>query len=124
MALARWLDAHPNVAKVHYPGLESHAQHALAKSQQSGFGAICTFEVKGGKDAAWRVIDGTQMLSITANLGDARSTITHPATTTHGKIGHEARQQSGVVDGLIRISVGLEEVADIIADLATGLDQG
>lgn len=120
--LAAWLDKHPNVEKVHYPGLSSHPQHELCAKQQSGFGAICTFEVKGGQAAAWRVIDGTQMLSITANLGDARTTITHPATTTHGKIGPQARQQSGVVDGLIRIAVGLEDVADIIADLQTGID--
>ena len=120
--LAEWLAAHPAVARVHYPGLASHPQHGLARSQQSGFGGILSFEVNGGREQAWRVIDATQMVSITANLGDAKTTITHPASTTHGRISAEARAAAGIGEGLIRISVGLEDVADIQADLARGLD--
>jgi O-succinylhomoserine sulfhydrylase len=119
--LAEFLEAHPTVTKVHYPGLTSHAQHTLAASQQSGFGGVLSFEVKGGKEAAWRVIDATRLLSITANLGDSKSTITHPATTTHGRLTDEERQQAGISDGLVRISVGLENIEDIKADLLLGL---
>lgn len=119
--LAEFLEAHPAVSKVHYPGLTSHAQHALAARQQSGFGGVLSFEVKGGKEAAWRVIDATRLLSITANLGDSKSTITHPATTTHGRLTVEERQQSGISDGLVRISVGLENIVDIKNDLLRGL---
>lgn len=119
--LAEFLEAHPAVTRVHYPGLTSHAQHELAARQQSGFGGVLSFEVKGGKDAAWRVIDATRLLSITANLGDSKSTITHPATTTHGRLTDEERQQAGISDGLVRISVGLENIEDIKTDLLRGL---
>lgn len=128
--VAAFLEAHPNVEKVHFSGLESHPFHKLAASQhyrQNCFGAIMGFEVKavGGydmKSAAWHVIDSTQMVSITNNLGDAKTTVTHPATTTHFRISAEARAEAGVTDGLIRLSVGLEDVDDIIKDLARGLD--
>lgn len=121
LELARWLEAHKSVARVHYPGLESHPQHALARRQQSGGGAVLSFEVKGGKEAAWRLIDATELVSITGNLGDVKSTITHPSTTTHGRISPEARAAAGITDGLVRISVGLEAVADLREDLARGL---
>ncbi|PPD33986.1 MAG: O-succinylhomoserine sulfhydrylase [Methylomonas sp.] len=116
-ALAQWLEAQPSVAKVHYPGLVSHAQHELAKRQQSHFGAVVSFELTGGKEQAWRLIDSTQMLSITANLGDVKTTITHPATTTHGRLSPEARAEAGIKDSLVRISVGLENIDDIKSDL-------
>ena len=122
LELARWLEQHPQVERVYYPGLPSHRQYELARRQQKGPGAILSFDVKGGKEAAWRVVDGTRLLSITANLGDTKSTITHPASTTHGRISPEARAAAGVGDGLLRIAVGLEAVADIKADLARGLD--
>jgi O-succinylhomoserine sulfhydrylase len=122
LALAQWLQDQPQVARVFYPGLNSHPQHALAMRQQTLGGGIVSFELKGGKDAAWRLIDSTRMLSITANLGDTRTTITHPATTTHGRISPEARAAAGVSDGLVRLAVGLEAVADIQADLARGLE--
>ena len=115
--LANWLVRQKFVEKVHYLGLESHPNHEVAKSQQSGFGGIVSFEVKGGKESAFRLINNTKMLSITANLGDTKSTITHPATTTHGRLSDEERAQSGITDGLIRISAGLEDIGDIIADL-------
>lgn len=117
LQLAVWLEQRPNVQRVYYPGLASHPQHALASRQQSSGGGIVSFEVKGGKDIAWRVIDSTRMLSITANLGDTRTTITHPATTTHARITAEARAAAGITDGLLRIAVGLEAVSDIQADL-------
>jgi len=120
--LARWLEKHPRVERVYYPGLPSHPQYELAKRQQKGPGAIVSFDVKGGKDAAWRVVDATRLLSITANLGDTKTTITHPASTTHGRISAEARAAAGIGDGLLRVAVGLEAVADIKADLARGLD--
>ena len=107
LELARWLEAQPNVARVFYPGLPSHPQHELAMRQQKTGGGIVSFEVKGGKEAAWRVIDNTRMISITANLGDTKTTITHPASTTHGRIAPEARAAAGITDGLIRIAVGL-----------------
>ena len=119
LALAQWLEEQPGVARVFYPGLASHPQHALAMKQQKSGGAIVTFEVKGGKDAAWRAIDATRMISITANLGDAKSTITHPATTTHSRVSAEARAAAGISDGLIRIAVGLEHIDDLKADLAS-----
>ncbi|AOU97497.1 O-succinylhomoserine sulfhydrylase [Acidihalobacter yilgarnensis] len=119
--LAEWLEAQPQVAQVHYPGLASHPQHALAGRQQSGYGGIVSFEVRGGQAAAWRVVDATRMISITANLGDAKTTITHPGTTTHGRLSAEQRAETGVADGLLRVAVGLESVDDIIADLARGL---
>jgi len=121
LELARWLEQHPKVARVHYTGLESHPQHALAKRQQRAGGAVLSFEAKGGKDAAWRVIDSTKLISITGNLGDVRTTITHPATTTHGRLTPEARAAAGIGDGLIRLAVGLESVADLKADLDRGL---
>ena len=121
LELARWLEAQPNVARVFYPGLPSHPQHELAMKQQKSGGGIVSFEVKGGKEAAWRVIDNTRMISITANLGDTKTTITHPASTTHGRITPEARAAAGISDGLIRIAVGLEAVIDIQNDLARGL---
>lgn len=121
LELAQWLEAQPNVARVYYPGLPSHPQHELAMRQQKSGGGIVSFEVKGGKDAAWRVIDATQMISITANLGDTRTTICNSATTTHARITPEARAAAGITDGLIRIAVGLEAIEDIKADLARGL---
>jgi len=121
LELATWLQAQPRVKRVFYPGLASHPQHALARKQQSGFGGIVAFEVDGGKAAAWRVVDATRVFSITANLGDAKSTITHPATTTHGRITAEQRAEAGITDGLIRLSVGLEDVEDLKRDLARGL---
>ena len=120
-ALAQWLETQPGVERVHYPGLPSHAQHELAKRQQSHFGAVVSFELTGGKDHAWRLIDSTKMLSITANLGDVKTTITHPATTTHGRLTPEARAEAGIKDSLVRISVGLENLDDIKADLLRGL---
>ncbi len=120
--LAQWLEKQPGVINVNYPGLASHPQHALAARQQSGFGGVLSFEVKGGRDAAWSLIDATRMISITANLGDSKSTITHPATTTHGRITPEARVLAGITEGLVRVAVGLEEAADLQADLQRGLD--
>ena len=108
--------------KVNYPGLASHPQHQLATEQQDGFGGVLSFEVKGGKEAAWKLIDSTKLVSITANLGDAKTTITHPATTTHGRLSPEQREDAGISDGLIRIAVGLEEVEDLKADLQRGFD--
>ena len=121
LQLAQWLEQQPNVARVFYPGLPSHPQHALAMQQQKTGGGIVAFEVKGGKAAAWKVIDNTKMLSITANLGDTRTTITHPASTTHSRLTPEQRAAAGIGDGLIRIAVGLEDVGDLRADLARGL---
>lgn len=120
-ALAGWLEQQPRVKRVFHPSLPSHPQHALAKRQQTGFGAVVSFEIDGGREAAWKLIDSTRMLSITANLGDTRSTITHPATTTHGRISPEARAAAGITEGLVRIAVGLEDQADIRRDLETGL---
>ncbi len=121
LAMAQWLEAQPNVARVFYPGLKSHPQHALAMKQQKTGGGIVSFEVKGGREAAWRVIDSTRLLSITANLGDSKTTLTHPATTTHARITPEARAAAGITEGLLRIAVGLEAVSDIQTDLAHGL---
>ena len=121
LAVAQWLEAQPNVARVYYPGLASHPQHALALRQQKTGGGIVSFEVNGGREAAWRVIDNTQMVSITANLGDTKTTLTHPATTTHGRITPEARAAAGITEGLLRIAVGLEAVCDIQNDLVRGL---
>jgi len=119
--LAEWLQQQPAIERVYYPGLPDHPQHELAKRQQKGFGGIVAFEVKGGREAAWKVIDAVKMISITANLGDTRSTITHPASTTHGRISAEARQAAGIGESLVRVAVGLEDIDDIIADLARGL---
>ena len=121
LEVARWLEAHPAVARVHYPGLASHAQHALAAKQQKAGGAVLSFELKGGREAAWRLIDATRLVSITANLGDVKTTITHPASTTHGRLSPEARAAAGISDGLVRLAVGLESVADLQADLSRGL---
>ncbi len=121
LALAQWLDAHPKVRRVHYPGLAEHPQHHLVGTQMRVGGAVLSFEVDGGREAAWQVIDATQVLSITANLGDTKTTITHPATTTHGRLSPEARAASGIGDNLIRLAVGLEHLDDLQADLATGL---
>ncbi len=121
MELATWLEAQPAVERVYYPGLESHPQHALAKQQQSGFGGIVSFELKGGKTEGWKLIDATEMVSITANLGDTKTTITHPATTTHGRLSPEERTTAGISDGLIRVAVGLEDIDDIKRDLARGM---
>ncbi len=121
LALAEWLEEQPMVERVYYAGLPSHPQHELAKRQQSGFGGIVSFEVKGGREQAWRVVDQTQLLSITGNLGDVKTTITHPATTTHGRVTPEQRAAANITEGLLRISVGLESIEDIKADLARGL---
>lgn len=120
LSLAQWLVQQKTVARVYYPGLPSHPQHALAARQQAAFGGVLSFELKGGREEAWRFIDATRLLSITANLGDAKSTITHPASTTHGRLSEEARAAAGIGEGLIRISVGLEDLADIKADLERG----
>jgi O-succinylhomoserine sulfhydrylase len=117
LALAQWLEEQDAVDRVYYPGLPSHPQHTLAKEQMSGFGGIVAFELKGGKDKAWQLIDNTHLLSITANLGDTKSTITHPATTTHGRLSDEERAAASISDGLIRIAVGLEDLRDIKNDL-------
>ena len=121
LALAQWLEAQPQVARVLYPGLPSHPQYRLAMAQQKTGGGIVAFDLKGGKDAAWKLIDATRLLSITANLGDTKSTITHPASTTHSRMTAEQRAAAGIGDGLVRIAAGLESVADIEADLARGL---
>ena len=120
--LAEWLDAHPKVEQVYYAGLPHHAGHELAKKQQSGFGGVVSFVVKGEREGAWTVIDQTRFLSITSNLGDVKSTITHPATTSHGRMSAEAKAVAGISEGLIRVSVGLEDINDIIHDLSRGLD--
>ena len=121
LELARWLEAQPKVARVHYPGLPSHAQHALAQRQQRSGGAVVSFEVKGGREAAWKVIDSTRLISITGNLGDTKTTITHPASTTHGRLSAEARAAAGITEGLLRVAVGLEALGDLRADLERGL---
>ena len=120
-ALAQWLEQQPGVSRVYYAGLPSHPQHELAKRQQTGFGAVVSFEVAGGKEAAWRFIDATRLISITANLGDSKTTITHPGTTTHGRLSPEDRAAAGIRDSLIRLAIGLEDVVDLQADLARGL---
>jgi O-succinylhomoserine sulfhydrylase len=122
LELARWLEKHPKVSRVHYPGLESHPQHALAKRQQRAGGSVVAFEVEGGREAAWRVIDSTRLVSVTANLGDVKTTIIHPASTTHGRITPEARAAAGIAEGLIRVAVGLEALTDLQADLSRGLE--
>ncbi len=122
LELARWLESQPAITRVYHPGLPSHPQHELAMRQQKSGGAVVSFEVKGGKDAAWRVVDATKLISITANLGDTKTTITHPASTTHGRISPEARAAAGIGDGLLRVAVGLENIEDIKADLARGFN--
>ena len=123
LQLAQWLERHPRIARVYYPGLPSHPQYELARRQQRTGGGIVSFVVKGGREAAWRVVDRTRLISITANLGDAKSTITHPASTTHGRLSPQAREAAGVEEGLLRVAVGLESVRDLEADLAHGLDE-
>ncbi|VAW84223.1 O-acetylhomoserine sulfhydrylase / O-succinylhomoserine sulfhydrylase [hydrothermal vent metagenome] len=123
MALAEWLTQHKRVKKVYYPGLKSHPQHALAARQQTAFGGIVSFEVEGGQAEAWAVIDACQLLSVTANLGDTKTTIIHPATTTHGRLTPEQRSAAGIKDELIRIAVGLESLADIKRDLLRGMGE-
>ncbi|HET7401037.1 MAG TPA: O-succinylhomoserine sulfhydrylase [Usitatibacter sp.] len=121
LQIARWLAAHPAIERVHYPGLESHPQHALAMRQQSAGGAVLSVVVKGGREAAWRLIDATKLLSITANFGDVKTTICHPATTTHGRIPAAEREAAGIAEGLVRLGIGLEDASDIRADLERGL---
>jgi O-succinylhomoserine sulfhydrylase len=129
LAVARFLESHPAVTRVYYPGLESHPQHALAMRQQSGLGgAVLSFDVKGGDPASLRrnaftAIDSSEVMSIATNLGDTKTIITHPATTSHGRLSEEQRQAAGIGQGLIRLAVGLEHVGDIQADLARGLDK-
>ncbi len=122
LALAHWLEAHPRVERVYYAGLPSHPQHALASKQQSAFGGVLSFEVRGGRQAAWHVIDSTRLMSLTANLGDAKTTIVHPATTTHGRLSEAEKAAAGIRDNLVRVAVGLESLDDLQADLARGLD--
>lgn len=121
--LADWLESQPHVKRVYYPGLSSHPQHELALRQQTGFGGLLSFEVDGGRAAAWRLIDATRLLSITANLGDTKTTITHPASTTHGRLTPEQRAMAGINENLVRIAVGLEALDDIKSDLRRGLSQ-
>jgi len=121
LKLAQWLVSQPAVSKVHYAGLPSHPQFALAQRQAAAQGAVVSFEVNGGREAAWRVIDATKMISITANLGDTKTTITHPATTTHARISQTERDAAGISHGLVRVAVGLENIEDICADLKRGL---
>lgn len=122
LALAQWLDAHPSVEKVFYAGLPSHPGHELATKQQRAYGGVLSFRVKGGKEEAWKVVDSLEVLSLTANLGDAKTTVVHPATTTHSRITQEERDAAGITDNLIRVAVGLEDIEDIKADLVRGLD--
>jgi O-succinylhomoserine sulfhydrylase len=122
LEIANWLEQHPAVEKVFYCGLESHLGHELASRQQKAFGGVLSFEVKGGREQAWRCIDGTRIMSLTANLGDAKTTIVHPATTTHGRLGEEERAAAGINESLIRVAVGLEHVDDLKIDLQRGFD--
>lgn len=117
--LASWLESQPQIDRVYYPGLASHPQHTLALAQQKTGGAIVSFEVKGGQKEAWSLIDSTRLISITANLGDVKSTITHPTTTTHSRVSPEERQKAGIKDNLVRIAVGLEDIEDLKADLSS-----
>jgi O-succinylhomoserine sulfhydrylase len=121
LILAQWLDAQPQVEKVFYAGLPSHAGHELATKQQSAYGGVLSFRVKGGREEAWEVIDATRIMSLTANLGDTKTTIVHPATTTHGRLSPEQKAEAGITENLIRVAVGLEDIADLQADLARGL---
>jgi O-succinylhomoserine sulfhydrylase len=121
LSLAHWLEQQPAVSHVNHPGLQSHPQHELATRQQTDYGGIVSFELEGGQSQAWRFIDALRIFSITANLGDAKSTVTHPATTTHGRLTPEQRQATGITEGLVRLAVGLESEQDLQADLARGL---
>lgn len=120
LMLAQWLDAQPQVEKVFYAGLPSHAGHELATKQQSAYGGVLSFRVKGGREEAWKVIDATRIMSLTANLGDTKTTIVHPATTTHGRLSPEQKAEAGITENLIRVAVGLEDIADLQTDLARG----
>ena len=120
LELALWLQEQGAVEQVFYAGLEAHPGHALAAKQQSAYGGVLSFRVKGGREQAWQCIDGTSLMSLTANLGDAKSTIVHPGTTTHGRLTEDARAQAGITDNLIRVAVGLEHVDDLKADLERG----
>ena len=122
LRLARWLEGHPAVHRVYYPGLEAHPSHEIAVRQQSAGGGIVAFDVRGGRDEAWRVVDSARVLSITANLGDAKTTIVHPASTTHARITPEQREAAGIGESLVRVAVGLDAFDDIRTDLARGLD--
>ena len=122
LEMALWLQAQPAVERVHFPGLQSHPQHALAMAQQSGLGgAVLSFQVKGARAGAWAVSDATQICSITSNLGDTKTSLTHPSTTSHGRLSEAQRQAAGITQGLLRMSVGLEDVEDLKADLLRGL---
>lgn len=121
LALAEWLDTHPNVEQVFYAGLPSHTSYELACRQQSAFGGVLSFRVRGGREAAWKVIDAVRIMSLTANLGDTKTTIVHPATTTHGRLSPEQKIEAGITENLIRIAVGLEDIADLQDDLERGL---
>lgn len=123
LEMASWLEQQPSVERVYYPDLPTHPQHELAQRQQKAAAGVLAFQVKGGRDAAWQVIDSTELFSITANLGDAKSTITHPASTTHGRLTDEERRDMGVYDNLLRLSMGLEDIDDLKDDLQRGLDQ-
>jgi O-succinylhomoserine sulfhydrylase len=121
-ALAEWLEQQSGIEKVHYVGLQSHPQHELARRQmRGGYGGVVSFEVKGGQAGAWAFIDATRLISITANLGDSKTTITHPATTSHGRLSPQEREAAGIRDSLIRVAVGLEDIADLQADMVRGL---
>ncbi len=122
LALAQWLSEHPAVERVFYAGLPEHPGHALARRQQRAFGGVLSFQVRGGREQAWQVIDSTRILSLTANLGDAKTTIVHPATTTHGRLSDAEKARAGITENLIRVAVGLEALEDIQGDLAGGLD--
>jgi O-succinylhomoserine sulfhydrylase len=121
LKFANWLQNHKEVKRVFYTGLESHLHHELAKKQQEGFGGIVSFEVQGGKTRAFDVINNVKIMSISANLGDTKTTITHPASTTHGRLSPEQRLESGITDSLLRVSVGLEDIDDLINDMNNAL---
>ena len=121
LALALWLEQQSGIEQVYYAGLPSHPQHALAAKQQRGFGGVLSFEVTGGKEQAWRFIDATRICSLTANLGDVKTTIVHPATTTHGRLSDQQRAEAGVRQNLIRVAVGLEGLSDLQRDMQRGL---
>jgi O-succinylhomoserine sulfhydrylase len=124
LQMAQWLEAQPAVERVYYPGLASHPQHALAMAQQGGSGgAVVSFVVKGGREGAFATIDATRICSITANLGDTKTTITHPASTSHGRLTEAQRQAAGIVQGMIRLAVGLDDVEDLKPDLSAGLSK-
>jgi O-succinylhomoserine sulfhydrylase len=122
MQLASWLDDQEVIEHVYYPGLYSHPQRQLIEQQQRHYGGVLSFKVRGGREQAWRLVDATEMMSITGNLGDAKTTIIHPATTTHGKLSDEERQLAGITENLIRVSVGLEDIEDLINDMQRGID--